>query len=285
MIIMIGAFHIRSIFMRIVVLFISLVLALPALGPAFAHEYWIEPKTYRFAPEERLAAGLFNGQNFSGGEFAYFDKNFRRFDLALGERVATVEGRLGDKPALNVPALGEGLNVAIYESAGDTVFYSDFTLFEKFVTHKDFKTALARHAERSLPQKDFFEFYTRHAKLLLAVGNGAGADRAYGLETEIVALKNPYTDDVAGGLPVKVLYRGAPRADVQVELFDKDQAGQVKISLVRTDAGGVALLPVVSGHSYLVDAVVLREPEEGSKAMARKAVWESLWAALTFAVP
>jgi hypothetical protein len=39
-------------------------------------------------------------------------------------------------------------------------------------------------------------------------------------------------------------------------------------------------IPVKSGHEYLLDAVVLRaaDPDDG-------AVWETLWAALTFAVP
>jgi hypothetical protein len=181
--------------------------------------------------------------------------------------------------------LGEGLHVALYESAGGTVRYEDFEKFKKFAAHKDFRDALTRHAARQLPETQFFEYYSRHAKSLIAVGSGDGQDRAFGLETEIVALKNPYTDDIALGLPVRVLYRGAPRADAQVELFDKDGAGQVVITLIRTDSNGVAVLPVTKGHSYLADAVVLREPEAGSDAAAGGAVWETLWAALTFAVP
>jgi uncharacterized GH25 family protein len=267
--------------MRFAAILFSLFLALPAA----AHEYWIEPKTYVFSSGANIAAGLFNGQNFSGGEFAYFAKNFRRFEIALEDRVVQVQGRAGDKPALAMAPLGDGLHAALYESAGETVFYSDFASFAKFVTHKDMRGALERHAKRGLPQTRFIEFYTRHAKSLLAVGGGSGQDRAYGLETEIVALKNPYTDDLAPGLPVRVLFKGAPRPDAQVELFDKDAAGQVKITLIRTDAEGVALLPVTKGHSYLADAVVLREPVAGSKAMESGAVWESLWAALTFAVP
>jgi hypothetical protein len=72
---------------------------------------------------------------------------------------------------------------------------------------------------------------------------------------------------------------------VQVEYFDKDATGVVNVTLHRTDGDGVALLPVTKGHSYLVDAVVMREPEAGSIAAEKGAVWESLWAALTFAVP
>jgi uncharacterized GH25 family protein len=272
-------------FMRLLFILVSFILTFPVS----AHEYWIEPKRYVFPTNTSVTAGLFNGQNFKGSEFPYFEKNFRRFELAMGDRIEPVKGRLGDYPALSMAALGEGLHVALFQSSGDLLNYTDFAMFTRFVKHKDFPTALDRHIARGLPQADFLEYYTRFSKALLAVGGGAGQDRAYGLETEIVALKNPYTDNLANGanlaLPVQVFYRGAPRVAAQIELFDKDAEGQVVITLHRTDADGNALLPVTSGHSYLVDAVVLREPEAGSEAEKKKAVWETLWAALTFAVP
>ena len=126
------------------------------------------------------------------------------------------------------------------------------------------------------------ERYSRYGKALIAVGDGAGADREAGLETEIVALANPYTDDLSDGLPVRVLYQGAPRADAQVELFAKSPEGEVEITLLRTDAEGVALLPVTPGQVYLADAVVVRPLEPVAED---DPVWESLWASLTFKVP
>jgi hypothetical protein len=57
----------------------------------------------------------------------------------------------------------------------------------------------------------------------------------------------------------------------------------LKITLHRTDADGIASLPVKAG-CYLVDAVVLREPTAELAAEAEIA-WETLWAALTFGVP
>jgi uncharacterized GH25 family protein len=263
-------------------LLFALALCLPA--PVNGHEYWIEPEDYTVAPDASVQAGLYNGQNFAGVEFPFFADRMSRFDLALGEQVVPVAGRMGDVPALAMAPLGEGLHVAIFESSGDVVNYDDFAVFTRFVLHKDFPGALARHAERALPQTGFREYYTRHAKALIAVGAGAGQDRVFGLETEIVALRNPYTDDVSAGLPVQVFYQGRPRADTQVELFAKAPDRTVTVTLMRTDAEGVALLPVAPGMSYLADAVVLREPD-AETAAAQDAVWESLWAALTFAVP
>jgi hypothetical protein len=173
--------------------------------------------------------------------------------------------------------------VIAYEATTARVGYETLEKFASFAAHKDFDGAVPRHRARGLPETDFGEAYSRHVKALVAVGDGAGQDRALGLATEIVALENPYTFG-GSALPVQVLYRQDPRPDAQVELFEKAPDGRVAITYHRTDARGIARLPVKPGHEYLADAVVLREPG-AQLAQDRDVVWETLWAALTFAVP
>jgi hypothetical protein len=259
------------------------------LSPVVAHELWIEPDAYIVAEENVVTARLVNGQNFDGMEIRFFPKQFVRFTLSLGDTEMQVSGRIGDSPALAMPTLGEGLHIATYQSSGDVVSYADIEKFARFVEHKDLSHALgtdvlARHAARNLPQTNFSEYYTRYSKALIGVGNAQGADRRMGLETELVALTNPYTDDLSGGMKVQLFWNEAPRADAQVELFAKAPDGVVTVTLHRTDASGVVSLPVSAGFSYLVDAVILREPS-GTLSGDRDVAWESLWAALTFAVP
>ena len=104
------------------------------------------------------------------------------------------------------------------------------------------------------------------------------------METELTAGLNPYRDDVSGGLPVTLTYKGAPRPDAQITVFEKAPDGTVAQSTARTGADGQALIPVRAGMRYMLDAVVLREPEP-AVAAETGAVWESLWANLSFAVP
>jgi len=250
-----------------------------------AHELWIEPTDYIVAPDASLQAYLVNGQGFGGLEIAYFPQRFVRFGLILGEQEVPVTARMGDNPALAMAALGEGLHIAVYQSAGDIVTYDSYAAFARFVEHKDFAGWVHhQHHDRSLPEDTFKEYYTRYSKALIAVGDGAGADRRLGLETELVALNNPYVDDLSGGFRVQAFYQDAPRADAQIELFDKAADGTVAITYWRTGDDGIAVVPVTPGHSYLVDAVVLRVPSDAVMADTG-AVWESLWAALTFGVP
>lgn len=231
-----------------------------------------------------MVANLRNGQNFEGITLAWFDNRFTRFELAQGGSVQPVEGRIGDSPALNATAPEDGLLVILHETTPASLTYKEWEKFLKFAKHKDFANAATDHTAAGWPKQGFRESYTRHAKSLVAVGHGEGADRAYGLATEFVALSNPYEPEFDNQMQVRVEYDGAPRPDAQIEVFDQAPDGTVTITLTRTDGAGEATIPVSPGHTYLFDAVVLR-PSAAAGTAERAPVWETLWAALTFSVP
>ncbi|MGV6848304.1 MAG: DUF4198 domain-containing protein [Marinibacterium sp.] len=248
--------------------------------PSLGHEYWIDAKTYMVAPGSPIVANLRNGQKFVGSALPYLDRRTARFDVITGDRTQPAPGRTGDLPALIVPTDRPGLWIIAHETTPSLLTYREWDKFLAFAKHKDFPDIAARHLGRGLPETGFSESYTRHVKALFNVGDGAGHDIPTGMETEFVALANPYTDDLSKGLPVQVFYQGTPRGEAQVEIFDRAADGTVTVTTTRTDADGIATIPVASGHSYLLDAVVLRPAPESDDA-----VWETLWAALTFAVP
>jgi len=237
---------------RLAILLTCLASALPA------HEVWLEPLDYQIDGDGKLQAHLVNGELFEGFHLAWLPQSFSRFELDQDGRVTQVENRLGARPALDLVAPTDGLAVVAYTSSTSRLTYDDFAVFERFAAHKDFPDAIAAHRARGLPETGFTEIYTRFAKTLIAVGDGAGADRAFGMETEFVALSNPYTDDLSQGMTVQLFYQGLPRIDSQVELFDKSPDGAVQITYHRTDSDGIVTLPVRPGHAYLADAVVLR---------------------------
>jgi uncharacterized GH25 family protein len=265
--------------MRILALVLSLLSA-----PLAAHEFWIEPDAYQIPAEGKLEANLVNGQEFEGVKSSYLPQRFANFVVFAGRNGARVEGRPGDLPALNQDPVAEGLNVVAYQANDATVDYESWEKFQKFVDHKDFGDIRSIHTERGLPEEDFLEVYSRYSKALIGVGISEGSDRRIGFETEIVALTNPYTDDLSSGFSVQVYYRQDTRPNTQVEVFRKASDGKVTIDLYQTDDQGIATFPVEAGLAYMVDAVVLREPSEELMALSN-AVWETLWANLTFAVP
>ena len=100
-----------------------------------------------------------------------------------------------------------------------------------------------------------------------------------GLRAEIVALANPYVEDLAA-MPVELLHEGRPAPGHQIEVFARGADGEVAITTLRTDARGRAEIPVEAGTEVLLDAVFIEPlgPGEGAE-------WATHWANLTFAVP
>ena len=252
--------------------------------PSLAHELWLEPHAYQIAPDAMLKADIVNGEEFEGTNLPYLPDNIVNFVAFAGSDAARVVGRVGDLPALNFAAVATGLNIVAYQTRPATVNYASWDKFQQFVDHKDLGDVRPLHDARGLPDANFDEVYGRFAKTLIATGDGTGADRRVGMETELVALKNPYTDDLSDGMQVQLHYRNALRGNEQIEVFEKAPDGTVTISLYRTNAEGIGTFPVKQGHTYMVDAVVLREPND-QLAAATGAVWQTLWANLTFAVP
>jgi len=265
--------------MRLLVLVFALI-----AGPAVAHELWLEPEAFAIGPDTEMTAAIVNGEGFVGQAFPYLPQRFVAFVNFSADGAAPVDGRIGDYPAVRIPDPTEGLNVLAYRSRDSQVTYDDWDTILAFVEHKGLDTFLAEHAARGFTEEPFTETYSRYSKSLIGVGDGAGADLRTGLETEIVALTNPYTDDLSDGMSFQLWYGDAPRADVRFEVYERGPDDAVSLSFHTTDADGKVTVPVRPGHEYMADAVVVREPS-AERAEASGAIWESLWANMTWAVP
>ena len=232
------------------------------------------------APGETIVAAIRVGDDFSGASYSWFPRSIERAEAIQGGQATPIKGRIGDRPAISHPALGDGLAILVHETDDSTVRYSDWGKFQRFTDRKGFPEAQARHVERGGTEASVVEDYRRYAKSLVAVGSGAGADMAVGLDVEIVALANPY--EGAAEIPVRVLDRGEPAAGKRVEVFERAPSGEIEISVLTTDDDGVASIPVRPGHEYQVDSVFIDEldPPSGTGA-----TWRTLWANLTFMVP
>lgn len=250
---------------------------------AQAHEFWLLPEDFTVDAGEQVRVSIRNGQHMVGVDLPYLPNNLPRFEVVSGDLVTPITSRVGDLPAITMAAPGAGLAIFVTETADLTVRYTDFASFQRFAEHKAMPEVIEQHKARGLPETDFVESFRRYAKSLMAVGNGAGSDRAIGLHIEIVALANPYTDDMTKGMPLRVLLNGQPRAMARLALFETAADGTVTETPYTTDAQGEVTVPAKPGATYLADSVDLYSLPNNDAAAGP--VWHSDWASLTYAVP
>jgi uncharacterized GH25 family protein len=253
-----------------------------------AHEFWISPEAYRAMAGDGILANLRVGEEFRGAAQSYLPHNFERFEIITPEGTLPVEGRIGDIPALNAAQLPEGLAIIVHETATQELTWDEWDRFVAFAEHKGLGDVAAMQDERGLDRIDVREDYIRYAKSLVAIGHGRGEDSVVGLRTELVALANPYTDNLAGALPVQLWLDGEPCRMSQVEVFarpvnEDGSRGEAQLSIYRTDGNGIVVVSVSRGMEYLINAVTL-EPVEDAEG-PDPAEWRTLWASLTFEVP
>ena len=253
-------------------------------SPAASHELWLEPLAYQVSSQGRIEANIVNGQNFEGSNLVYLPQRFERFEVLSPNLTTDVAGRAGDRPALAMDSPAEGLQILVYQSSPTLLNYESWEKFARFVEHKDLRIERADHDARGIPDTNFKENYMRFSKSLVGVAPAEGADHRVGLETELVALMNPYTDDLSNGFLAQLFYHDEVRANEQVEVFDKAPDGTVTVERLRTNDQGIVNVSVIAGHAYMLDAVVIREPSDTVTAQTG-ASYETLWANLTFAVP
>ncbi|HYG61160.1 MAG TPA: DUF4198 domain-containing protein [Thermoanaerobaculia bacterium] len=252
-------------------------------APLLAHDFWIEPASFHPAPGERVAVRLRVGEGFQGEPVPRMSGRIERFVTVGAPGETPLQGVEGMDPAGWATFQSPGLYQVIYDSHHARVEL-DGPAFEKYLAEEGLESVIAQRAAKGQSAARAREVYSRSAKSLLAVGDGAagsGWDRAAGLELELVPEANPYkltplAPDTE--LPVRLLFRGQPLSGALIVAFPKsDPTARVS---ARSDAQGRVRLRLGQPGVWLVKAVHMIPAAAGADAD-----WESQWASLTFHLP
>lgn len=249
-----------------------------AASTASAHDFWIEPSSYRPPVGAVVGLSLRVGENFKGEPVRRQAERIGRFVLAGPGGVQAAVGNEGDDPAGSARIVAPGGYVAGYRSH-QAFIELEPEKFEAYLAEEGLERISRLRAERGESSKAGREAYSRCAKSILeAEGVGAGLDHTLGFPLEIVPGRNPYSLRGGGEMPVLLLHEGRPLEGALVVVLRK--ADPTFRRAARTDAVGRAVFNLPRAGTYLVKAVYMTPA-----APDVEADWESLWASLTFRVP
>lgn len=242
---------------------------------AAAHDFWIEPSTFRPAAGTTVSAALRVGQQLRGEEVPRNPLLVDRFVLKGRGGESPLSGEPGDDPAGTARIAEGGAYWFGYQSHGSSLTL-EAKKFEEYLKEEGLETILARRKSGGQSGAPSRERFYRCAKALLWSGGGDGVSEVpLGFTLELVPRRNPYALRAGASLPLTLLFRGRPAANVLVVAMNRDSP-QTAVS-GRANARGEVALPLARSGFWLVKAVHM-EPAPAGAGID----WESWWASLTF---
>jgi uncharacterized GH25 family protein len=241
-----------------------------------AHDFWIEPSTFRPLPGAIVAVGLRVGQNFVGNPVPRFSGSIEQFFVRQGGSEEPIGGSENMDPAGWFRADGQSTAVIAYQSGGSfTELPAD--QFEDYLRLEGLERIIDLRAQRRERQKPGRERFYRYAKALLTGKAPPGAaTQPLGFVYEIVPDSDPTAPlDVFRG---RVLHEGEPLPGaLVVAMLQSDPS--VRLS-ARSDSRGAFSFTLPHAGVWLIKSVHMVRAWFFSDVD-----WDSFWASLTFEAP
>lgn len=247
-------------------------------APAMAHDFWMEPSTFRPAADQIVSFRLHVGDGFAGDPYARNPRHFTRFELLGPSGKSRIAGGVTRDPAGLARVGQSGYYVAVYESrAMRSELSAD--AFDRYIEEVGLDAVVATRAGSGAGARPVREAYSRCVKSLLRSGNepAGGFDRVAGLTLELIPERDPLVLTPGEILPLRAEYEGRPLEGVLLRAFRRGADGG-RID-ARTDAAGRASLRIDEPGAWLVSAVHMVRSAAGADTD-----WESFWASLTLEV-
>jgi uncharacterized GH25 family protein len=245
---------------------------------ASAHDFWLEPSTFRPVKGSAVTLRLRVGERFLGDPVPRgFD--LVRFEAGTSRGVVAVGGEAGDDPAGAIPVAADGLVLVAYQSKPSYVQLTEEKV-RQYLREEGLERIHEVRAKSPYARQPWREIFSRCAKSLLWTGKGSasGFDRHVGMPLELIPEKNPYALRTKASLPLRLLYLGKPLSGTLVVAVPK--AAPNRPVSARSDGQGRVRLPLDVAGDWMIKAVHIVPAPPGARGQ-----WESLWASLTFELP
>jgi hypothetical protein len=267
--------------------------ALLATPTASAHEFWLEPTSFRATAGTPIGVYVCNGSGYEGWSLPRDARRLEEFVAVGSDGSHPVVGLDGAQPAGVVRLTTAGGYVVAYQSNRAMTVQSD-DKFDEYLREKGLDAVLARRIAEGHRGGRVRESYSRYAKALVRVDGEPAAhaattgvpralsDRSLGLPLELVvaasvqgSVAEKSVSHADGLQTFYLLYLGKPLAGA---LVAATRPGTTDTGMTaRTDRDGRVQFKLDKRGTWRIAAVHMVAPPTHVDAD-----WDSLWASLTF---
>ena len=256
-------------------------LAIAWAGPAFAHDFWLQPLHFNLIPNSATTLTVLVGHGPFRSRWSGAVDRVVLFKSYGPDGVVDQKAVLHPTPDNDgtIAFKGAGTYVVAFQSN-----YAESNLpsirYNDYIKVEGLTPALALRERTKTTDTPGREIYSRRAKALIDVGDSKAPQpwvtRPVGLSLEIVPEKNPYSLAPNEELPVRILYEGKPLAGALVKLTNLEFDVR-PIAMHLSDAQGRASFAVPRTGTWLVN-VIWTKPITGNP----KADFDTTFSSLTF---
>jgi uncharacterized GH25 family protein len=247
---------------------------------AMGHEFWLQPKKFRYKIGEEVKIDFFVGENFTG---EYWDLTKNRAETmqvisAYGKKdlKSTLKSSKGNNVTYKL--VNEGTHLF---SMTSNVTYAelDAKKFNEYMEEDGIEDILALRKKNNELDKPSRENYSRYAKLLVQSGNKNDDvfKRKLNLKVEIIPMSNPYSLKSGDYLECEVQYEGKPLPHQLVKVWSFI-GNRAFLQPVYSENDGRIKFPISNTGPWMVSFVKM-VPSSNPDAD-----YESMWASLVFGI-
>lgn len=248
---------------------------------ALAHEFWMQPKKFRYTVGEEVKIDFLVGENFTGEPWDLTKHKVESMQVisSYGKKVLTASVKPTKGDNLTYKLANEGTHLFSMNSNPASIEL-DGAKFNEYLQEDGIDDILAQRKADNELDKPSRENYTRYAKLLVQSGNNTDGDvfkRKVGLKAEIIPLTNPYTLKSGDYLECEILFDGKPLPHQMVKVWSFI-GNRAFLQNAYTENDGKVKFPISNTGPWMVSFVKMVKSDKANVD------YESMWASLVFGI-
>jgi uncharacterized GH25 family protein len=260
------------------IIFVVLILSAALLTQS--HEFWLQPKKFKYALDEEMNVAFLVGENFEGEPWDLKKNKLLKLELSHLAKVTDLRLQVKSdaKEKLKYKFTEEGTYLLLMQS-NDAYIELEPEKFNDYLKEDGLEDALDIRTKTNTLDKPSKEFYSRYVKLLVQAGNKTvdSFKKKTGMRIEIIPMQNPYLLKSGDYLQCLVLFNGKPSAPQMVKIWNK--IGNTTFQQNNyTENDGTLKFPISSKGPWMVSTVKMIASEKPG------ADWQSFWSSLVFGI-